>query len=255
LAQLRDVSQFVDEIANLRHNPRQPWVGSSAFAHKGGMHVNAVQKVARSFEHIDPTVVGNCRRVLVSDLAGRSNIVFKAQELGFSLTNETPELKDILARVKELEHAGYEFEAAEGSLALLISKILKHQEPPFKVCSYNLTMHGDDHDSIWVASVKVSVGGKTARKIAEGDGPVYALDTALRRALARFYPKLKDVRLTDYKVRILDSVTGTAAITRVLIQSSMGEKEWGTVGASTDIIGASLQALVDSYEYALVKCM
>ena len=131
LAQLRELSQFVDEIANFRHNPRQPWVGQTAFAHKGGMHVNAVQKVARSFEHIDPALVGNRRRVLVSDLAGRSNIVMKAQELGFRVTNDTPELKTILARIKELEHEGFEFEAAEASLALLISRELQHKKLPF----------------------------------------------------------------------------------------------------------------------------
>jgi 2-isopropylmalate synthase len=250
---LHELSQFVDEIANLRHNPRQPWVGATAFAHKGGMHVNAVQKVAHSFEHIDPAAIGNTRRVLISDLAGRSNIVMKARELGFNLGNDTPELKAILTRIKELEHQGYEFEAAEGSLALLIQKILKHQEPPFVVDAYHVSMRRDSAASICEATIKVRVGGERAHTVAEGDGPVNALDSALRAALGRFYPKLNDVRLTDYKVRILDSGTGTAAKTRVLIESSDGKDEWGTVGASDNIIEASLQALVDSVEYRLMR--
>jgi 2-isopropylmalate synthase len=250
---LKELSQFVDEIANLRHNPRQPWVGASAFAHKGGMHVNAVQKVAQSFEHIDPSAVGNARRVLISDLAGRSNIVLKAQELGFKLADGTPELKTILARVKELEHEGYEFEAAEGSLALVIRKILKHQEPPFKVQAYHVSMRSDGTSSICEATVKVRVGDQVAHTAAEGDGPVNALDEALRAALVRFFPQLRQVRLTDYKVRILESSTGTAAKTRVLIQSSDGAEEWSTVGVSFNIIEASLQALVDGIEYRLLK--
>jgi 2-isopropylmalate synthase len=253
LAQLRDLSQFVDEIANFRHNPRQPWVGQTAFAHKGGMHVNAVQKVVRSFEHIDPALVGNRRRVLVSDLAGKSNIVMKAQELGFPLTNETPELKSILTRIKALEHEGYEFEAAEASLALLISRALKHEDLPFTVDAYHVSMRRDGPSSICEATVKVRVGAEGGHTVAEGDGPVNALDKALRAALVRFYPRLQQVVLTDYKVRILESSTGTGARTRVLIQSTDGKREWGTVGVNDNIIEASLQALVDSLEYALMK--
>jgi 2-isopropylmalate synthase len=209
--------------------------------------------VARSFEHIDPRVVGNSRRVLVSDLAGRSNIVMKAQELGFALTNDTPELKLILAKIKQLEHQGYEFEAAEGSLALLISKILKHQESPFIVNAYHVSMRTSGNSSICEATVKVRVGGESAHTVAEGGGPINALDSALRAALVRFYPQLQHITLTDYKVRILDTASGTAAITRVLIETSDGKDEWGTVGASANIIEASLQALVDSLEYALMR--
>jgi len=253
LVMLKDLSQFVDEIANIRHNPRQPWVGAAAFSHKGGTHVNAVQKVASSYEHIDPARVGNTRRVLVSDLAGRSNIVLKAQELGFKINNETPELRAILNRIKELEHQGYEFEAAEGSLALLIRKILKHQDPPFLVDAYHVSMRRDGANSICEATIKVRVGSEGAHTVAEGDGPVNALDSALRGALSRFYPELRKVQLTDYKVRILDSATGTAAKTRVLIESTDGKEEWGTVGASENIIEASLQALMDSMEYRLMK--
>jgi 2-isopropylmalate synthase len=251
LVQLRELSLFVDEIANLRHNPRQPWVGLTAFAHKGGMHVNAVQKVTRSFEHADPALVGNRRRVLVSDLAGKSNIVMKAQELGFAVTNETPELKGILARIKELEHEGFEFEAAEASLALLISRALHHKDLPFTVDGYHVSMRRDGPNSICEATVKVRVGSQAGHTVAEGDGPVNALDKALRTALVKFYPHLQKVVLTDYKVRILESSSGTGARTRVLIESTDGKEQWGTVGVNDNIIEASLQALVDSMEYAL----
>ncbi len=253
IAQLQDLSQFVDEIANIRHNPRQPWVGAAAFSHKGGTHVNAMQKTASSYEHIDPAKVGNTRHVLVSDLAGRSNIVLKAQELGFKMDNDTPELRAILTRIKELEHKGYEFEAAEGSLALLIRKILKHKEAPFKVEAYHVSMRRDAGGSSCEATVKVRVGDELAHTVAEGDGPVNAIDTALREALVKFYPHLKKVTLTDYKVRIIDTEIGTAAKTRVLIESTDGKDEWGTVGADDNIIEASLRALVDSMEYALLR--
>jgi 2-isopropylmalate synthase len=242
----------VDEIANVRHDPRQPWVGATAFAHKGGMHVNAVQKNPHSFEHIDPELVGNRRRVLISDLAGRSNIVLKAQELGIPIHNDTPELRDILNRIKELEHQGYEFEAAEGSLAVLIRKALAHVEPRFVVDAYHVSMRSTRGASICEATIKVRVGSAAAHTVAEGDGPVNALDTALRSALVTFYPQLKKVHLTDYKVRILDTTSGTAAKTRVLIESSDGKDEWGTVGVSSNIIEASLQALIDSIEYRLM---
>src|SRR5436190_486992 len=253
IANLKDLSQFVDEIANIRHNPRQPWVGAAAFAHKGGTHVNAVQKVVHSYEHSDPELVGNSRRVLISDLAGRSNIVMKARELGFDLGNDTPELKKILSRVKELEHNGYEFEAAEGSLSLLIRKTLKSEEAPFKVDAYHVSMRRDGNASACEATVKIRVGEKRAHTVAEGDGPINALDSALRNALTKFFPHLQNVQLTDYKVRILDSSTGTAAKTRVLIESSDGKNAWSTVGVSENIIDASLQALVDSIEFKLAE--
>jgi 2-isopropylmalate synthase len=296
LAKLKELSGFVDEVANMRHNPRLPWVGAAAFAHKGGAHVNAVQKLASSYEHIDPSLVGNARNVLISDLAGRSNIVIKAQELGFKLTNDTPELKAILNRVKELENQGYEYEAAEGSLALLIGKALKHRELPFTVNNYHVSMDRTVGKSVCKATVEVHVGKRRAKAEAKGDGPVNALDGALRLALAKFFPQLKKVTLTDYKVRILtpdltklseklvDTIKkskfiprfskeqrskykpklskvfvsripriGTAAKTRVLIESSDGKREWGTVGVSENIIEASLQALVDSMEFALLK--
>jgi len=251
LAKLRELSDFVDEIANIRHDSRQPWVGSAAFAHKGGTHVNAVQKVIHSYEHVNPELVGNTRRILISDLAGRSNIVMKARELGYSIQNDTPELKTILARIKELEHQGYEFEAAEGSLALLIRKAIRHEQAPFKVDAYHVSMRRDGQISTCEATVKVRVGEKRAHTVSDGDGPVNALDAALRSALIKFFPRLQKIQLTDYKVRIIDTAIGTAAKTRVLLQSTDGEREWSTVGVSENIVEASLQALVDSIEYAL----
>ena len=254
LCKLRQLSMFVDEVANIRHNPRQPWVGSAAFAHKGGTHVNAVQKLASSYEHINPELIGNSRNVLISDLSGRSNIVMKAKELGLKLGKDTPELKAILEAIKEREHAGYEFEAAEASLALLIRGILEHNpELLFTVDSYHVSMRRDAKESICEATVKVRVGGKAAHTVAEGDGPVNALDAALRLALAKFFPRVASVQLTDYKVRIIDGVTGTAAKTRVLITSTDSQCEWGTVGVSENIVEASLEALVDSLEFALLK--
>jgi 2-isopropylmalate synthase len=252
LRKLKDLSQFVDEIANIRHSPRQPWVGSAAFAHKGGTHVNAVQKLASSYEHIDPSLVGNARNILVSDLAGRSNILLKARDLGFDLDESTPQVKSILQRVKDLEHGGYEFEAAEASLALLIRGLLEEKRPPaFTVDAYHVSMRGNGSSSVCEATVKVRVGDVVHHTVADGDGPVNALDGALRSALAQSFPRIAKVRLTDYKVRILDGVAGTAARTRVLITSTDGSREWGTVGVSENIIAASLHALVDAMEYAI----
>jgi 2-isopropylmalate synthase len=253
LPKLRELSHFVDEIANFKPDPRQPWVGMTAFAHKGGMHAHAVEKVANSYEHINPEAVGNSRRVLVSDMSGRSNVLAKAKELGFKLTTETPELKPILARIKELENQGFEFEAAEASLALLIQKQLEHRDLPFGVEGYHVSIRGDGSSSVCEATIKVRVKNEFAHTVAEGDGPINALDSALRQALSRFFPELQKLKLIDYKVRIIDSTTGTAAKTRVLIATSDGKREWGTVGVSENIITASLLALADSMEYALMK--
>ena len=253
LPQLRELSQFVDETANIRPNPRQPWVGAAAFSHKGGTHVNAVQKLLRSYEHIDPALVGNSRQVLISELAGRSNIIMKAKELGFDVAKDTPQLSAMLTRVKALEHEGYEFEAADGSLALLIRRALTDEPTPFRVDAYHVSMRSEGKAIICEATVKVRVGNERAHTVADGDGPVNALDGALRSALVRFYPDLQAVRLTDYKVRIVDSSVGTAARTRVLIESSDGTSSWTTIGVNENIIEASLQALVDSLEYGLLK--
>jgi 2-isopropylmalate synthase len=254
LAKLKELSMFVDEVANIRHNPRLPWVGSAAFAHKGGTHVNAVQKLASSYEHINPELVGNARNILMSDLAGRSNLVMKAQNLGFKLRNDTPELKQILTAIKEREHAGYEYEAAEASISLLIRGIMDHDpELLFNVDTYHVSMRRDKKETICEATVRVRVGNVVHHTVAEGDGPINALDAALRSGLVKSFPQLKKVSLTDYKVRIIDTATGTAAKTRVLITSTDGKREWGTVGVSENIIEASLEALVDSLEFALLK--
>ena len=255
LAQLKELSQFVDETANIRPNPRLPWVGAAAFSHKGGTHVNAVQKVIRSYEHIDPALVGNTRHVLISDLAGRSNIVMKARELGFDVTNATPQLREMLARIKELEHQGYEFEvgrrlagAAHPPRADRRRRRRSSSTPTTCRCAATA------HASVCEAVVKVRVGDESEHRVAEGDGPVNALDAALRARARPLLPRSSsDVQLTDYKVRIIDSTSGTAARTRVLIESSDGTAEWGTVGVNDNIVEASLQALVDSLEYALVK--
>jgi 2-isopropylmalate synthase len=253
LVMLKEMSQFVDEIANMRPNPRLPWVGAAAFSHKGGQHVNAVQKLVSSYEHIDPTLVGNSRHVLMSELAGRSNIIMKARELGFDVSKETPELNAMLQRVKALEHEGYEFEAADGSLALLIRRTVKHEKKPFTVDAYHVSMRSSGNSSVCEATVKVVVGSEHGHTVAEGDGPVNALDGALRSALLKFYPDLASVRLTDYKVRIVNSSSGTAAVTRVLIESTDGTSTWTTIGVDENIIEASLQALVDSLEYGLLR--
>lgn len=253
LPKLRELSEYVDEIANMAHDPRQPWVGKTAFAHKGGIHVHAIERVARSYEHIDPTAVGNQRRVLVSDMAGRSNILVKARELGFDLRPDQAETKAITARIKERENEGCEFEAAEASLALLMARALgRNTGSKFHVEAYHVSIRGDAASAVCEATVKVRVGDRVHHTVADGDGPVNALDGALRGALAQPFPLLREVRLTDYKVRILDSVAGTAAKTRVLIVSGDGHREWGTVGVSENIITASLQALIDSIEYALL---
>ncbi|MGB7217966.1 MAG: citramalate synthase [Vicinamibacterales bacterium] len=249
---LKELSQFLDEVANVRPNPRLPWVGAAAFSHKGGTHVNAVQKLLRSYEHVDPAVVGNTRHVLISELAGRSNIIMKARELGFDVTKDTPQLGAILTRVKALEHEGYEFEAADGSLALLIRRALGEQAAPFSIDAYHVSMRAEGEASVCEATVKVRAGAEHAHTVADGDGPVNALDAALRAALVKFYPRLAAVRLTDYKVRIVDSSVGTAARTRVLIESRDETSTWTTVGVHENIIEASLQALVDSFEYGLI---
>lgn len=255
LSQLTRLSHFVDDLANNAHNIRAPYVGSTAFAHKGGMHVNAVQKVAHSFEHISPETVGNRQRILVSELSGQSNVLMKAEELGIEVEKGSPEALGILQRLKELEEQGYEFEAAEASFELLIRQQLKTYQPFFELKEYHCTFRRDgvrDYQSC-SATVKLVVDGKEEYCVAEGDGPVNALDAALRKALRPAYPHLDEMELEDYKVRIIDSHMGTAAKTRVLILSSANHDTWGTVGVSHNIITASWHALVDSVEYFLSK--
>jgi 2-isopropylmalate synthase len=251
LGQLRDLSLFFDELANLRPDPKAPFVGHSAFTHKGGQHANAAQKVARSYEHIDPALVGNRTRVLVSDMAGRSSLALKAKELGIVLDEKRPEMKDLIDELKEREFRGYEYEAADASFKLLVAKAIGQRKSFFEVENYRVIIerHGAD---LWAeATVKVKVNGESVHTVAEETGPVGALDKALRLALEKTYPQLRDMRLRDYKVRILEGNNGAGSRTRVLIESGDGNSIWGTVGVSDNIIDASWEALRDSVEFKL----
>ncbi|MFZ4694896.1 MAG: citramalate synthase [Verrucomicrobiia bacterium] len=255
LRRLRQLSNFVDDLANLRPDVRAPFVGDSAFAHKGGQHVNAVAKSISTYEHIPPESVGNRRRVLVGELSGRSTVLMKARELGMDLDANSPEVREILTQVKRLEHLGFEFEAADASFFLLVRRALRRREPPFRLVEYHIAMRRAEGQEAGIAeaTLKLEVKGAVVHTVAEGDGPVNALDGALRKALLPRFPGIQRMRLTDYKVRILDSRSGTAARTRVLIESSDGKGEWGTVGVSDNIIEASWQALADSVEYFLLR--
>lgn len=251
LAQLRDLSLFFDELANLRPDPKAPFVGLSAFAHKGGLHANAAQKVARSYEHIDPALVGNRTRVLVSDMAGRSSLALKAKELGLELDEKRPEMKALIEELKEREFRGYEYEAADASFRLLVARHTGQAKQYFKIENYRVIIerHGDD---LWAeATVKLTVNGETRHTVAEDSGPIGALDKALRLALETTYPQLRDVKLRDYKVRILEGGSGAGSRTRVLIESGDGHRIWGTVGVSENIVDASWEALRESVEYKL----
>jgi 2-isopropylmalate synthase len=253
LRELRDVSRFVSELANRKPWDAQPYVGDSAFAHKGGMHVSAVLKHPETYEHIDPQLVGNHRRVLVSELAGKSNIVWKAREFGIDIDQDTPDSRRILERLKQLEDEGFQFEGAEASFELLMERALGRHRPHFERDAYRVIVEeqsGDD-EPVAEATVRVRVKGILEHTAAAGNGPVNALDHALRKALEQFYPNLKEMRLLDYKVRILDESKGTAAKTRVLITSGDTRETWGTVGVADNIIEASWLALVDSVEYKL----
>jgi 2-isopropylmalate synthase len=253
LRELRDLSRFVSELANRKPWDAQPYVGDSAFAHKGGMHVSAVVKHPETYEHLDPASVGNRRRVLVSELAGRSNILWKAREYGIDIEQDTPASRRILERLKALEDEGFQFEGAEASFELLMERALGRHQPYFQLEAYRVIVEEQsaDGEPAAEATVRVRVKGMLEHTAAAGQGPVNALDHALRKALEEFYPSLKELHLLDYKVRILDESKGTAAKTRVLITSGDSEETWGTVGVGDNIIEASWQALVDSVEYKL----
>ena len=253
LKHLREISRFVNEVANLIPDEKQPYVGNSAFAHKGGTHVDAVKKTARSFEHINPELVGNRRRILVSELSGKSNVLLKARELNLDLTKETPRTQAILERVKNLEYEGYQFEAAEASFELLLKKIMGSYHPFFELEGFEVKVVNRAGELLSEATIELKVKGEKEICKAFGDGPVNALDSALRKALERFFPSLKGMHLTDFKVRVLDAKEGTAAKVRVLIESADRESSWSTVGVSENIIEASWEALIDSVEYKLIK--
>jgi 2-isopropylmalate synthase len=252
LARLSPLSHAISELANITPNDHLPFVGRSSFAHKAGMHVDAVYKNPQTFEHIDPALVGNDRRFLISELAGGSSIAGKAKEFGVDLAKSSPETKAILDRVTQMEHEGYAFDGAEASFELLMRRALGDHRPLFDPIYYRVVVdrNGEDSEKI-LATVKLTAEGETYLEAAEGDGPVNALDGALRQCLRAAYPDLDSIRLVDYKVRVLSASEGTAAKVRVLIESAARNEVWNTVGVSTNIVEASWRALVDSLEYGL----
>jgi 2-isopropylmalate synthase len=257
LARLAEASRLIYEIANLEPNKRQPYVGQSAFAHKGGLHVAAVQKNAETYEHIDPALVGNVQRVLVSDLSGRSNLLAKAAEFGIDLESHPAVVRQLLQDLKELEAQGYAFEGAEASFELLMRKALEGERQRFfRLIGFRVIDEKRHADEAPIAEATIMLEGPDGaieHTAAQGNGPVNALDSALRKALAKFYPEIESVRLHDYKVRVLGSAEGTGAVVRVLIESGDEHERWSTVGVSHNVIEASWQALVDSMDYKLHK--
>ena len=255
LAHLRNVSNYVAEVANLLPNKRQPFIGDTAFAHKGGVHIAAVQKNPITYEHIQPESVGNHRRVLISDHSGRSAMLNKIESLGLTLQKENPQVQALLSSLKDLEYEGYQFEGAEGSFELLIRKAMGSHKPSFELlgCRIIVEKRQAHETPISEVTIMVKVGEVVEHTAAIGDGPVNALDNALRKALEKFYPELKEVKLLDYKVRVLSGNQGTGSKVRVLIESGDHKEKWSTVGVSENIIEASWQALADSIEYKLLS--
>lgn len=255
LERLSEISRFASEIANLTHNSHLPYVGESAFAHKGGIHVSAVMKKPETYEHVRPELVGNRQRVLISDLSGKSNILFKAKEFGVVIESSDPVTQKLVETIKDLEHKGYQFEGAEASFELLMKRVLGTYKKHFNLIGFRVIdeKRKEDEPPIAEATIMVEVGGKIEHTAAVGDGPINAIDNALRKALEKFYPSIKDVRLLDFKVRVLTTGKGTAASVRVLIESGDKTDKWGTVGVSENVIEASWQALVDSIDYKLYK--
>jgi 2-isopropylmalate synthase len=256
LARLTETSRFVSEVVNLAPDDHAPFVGLSAFAHKGGIHVSAVERNPLTYEHIQPEQVGNRRRIVISDQAGLSNILAKARSFGIELDKQNPACRQLLQRLKSLESDGYQFEAAEASFELLMREALGQRPSPFEVrgfqVHYDLTSGHNLVCATAMATVKVAIAGHDILEAAEGNGPVSALDAALRKALVNFYPEINSFHLTDYKVRILDGAAGTSAKTRVLIEISNGHQRWTTVGVSGNILEASYQAVVEGLEYGLL---
>ncbi len=254
LVHLTETSRLISETANLAHDERAPYVGDSSFAHKGGVHVSGLRKDTRTYEHVGPETVGNRRKVLVSELSGKSNILFKAREMGIELKNRVTLPAELLQKIKGLEDQGFQFEAAEGSFELLIREATGEYRPFFKLKGFRVISEMEGTKKLMCeATIKVEVDGTVEHTAAVGYGPVEALDNALRKALEKFYPEIKEIQLADYKVRVLNEKSGTAAAVRVLIDQRRKTDHWGTVGVSTDIIEASWQALVDGIEYMLLK--
>ena len=254
LKHLTELSRFISEVANVPPVNQRPFVGKSAFAHKGGVHVSAILKNSKAYEHIDPETVGNRRRVLVSDLSGKSNIEYKTREMDIKLNGGGADSSKVVNIVKALEDEGYQFEAAEGSLELLIKKVTGQFKDPFMLESLRVTIEKDgDNESTSQATIKVSVGDEKEITAAEGDGPVNALDNALRKALCGFFPEVNEMKLVDFKVRVIEGTDGTGAKVMVRIESRDSSEIWSTVGVSENIIEASWQALADSVQYKLLK--
>jgi 2-isopropylmalate synthase len=252
MKQLTELSRFIYEIANLTPVTNMPYVGASAFAHKAGLHVDALRKNRKTYEHVDPESVGNERRFLISELSGASNVLAKLENTKIAENKELA--RKLLTQVQDLENQGYQFEAADASFDLLIRKTLGTYKPAFELIKYHVNVERNDNGRIGTeATVKLKVDGVTEHVVSEGDGPVNALDAALRKSLDRFYPHIKDVHLIDYKVRVVNAKAGTAAKVRVVIESRDKERLWGTVGVSENVIDASWKALVDSVEYKLLK--
>ncbi len=254
LAELTELSRWVDEVALVQHNERAPYVGAAAFAHKGGMHVNAVLKTPTSFEHVEPEIVGNERRVLVSDYSGGSTILHKLRHIYPDLDRKDPRLREVLALVKERENEGYQYEAAEASFELLARGVFGEAPRLFELHGFRVIMgkHSEDEQPFAEATVQLNIGGRSAHTAAMGDGPVNALDIALRKALEPHYPEIADMHLVDYKVRVLDATEGTSGAVRVVIQTRNNGQAWGTVGVHANIIEASWQALTDSIVYGII---
>ena len=255
LKKITEVSRFVSELANLPHHKYLPYVGDSAFAHKGGVHVSAIRKSGVTYEHVQPEQVGNRQRVLISDLSGGSNILYKAGEFKIDIESKDPKVREILDQLKQLENRGFQFEGAEASFEILIKKALGQHKKFFELLGFRVIVEKKEEETppLSEATIMVRVGNRVEHTAAVGNGPVNALDNAIRKALEKFYPELMEVKLLDYKVRILSTKDGTGAQTRVLIESGDGESKWGTVGVSENIIQASWQALVDSIDYKLLK--
>ncbi|MDJ0811467.1 MAG: citramalate synthase [Desulfobacterales bacterium] len=254
LAKLKNLSRFVSETANQVPSSNRPFVGRSAFAHKGGIHVNAIMKNPRAYEHTSPDKVGNRRRVLISDLAGKSNVEYKARELGVALDGNGHDSRAIVDRIKALEEKGYQFDVADGSFKILVEKFTAQFRPLFDLESFRVSIEKNkDQPCTAHATIKIGVGASEEITAAEGQGPVSALDNALRKALGRFFPDLDGMRLVDFKVRVIDGREGTEARVRVLIESRDQDEVWSTIGVSEDIIEASWQALADSFQYKLAK--
>ena len=258
MSNLRNVSRFVNELANIMHFARQPYVGDSAFAHKAGMHVSALLKASETYEHIPPATVGNTQRVLVSDLAGKGNVLRKAKDLGIKIDPKSPKLAKVVSKLKELEGQGFQFESAEASFELMMKRTLGlgkkwkfFELEGFRVL---ISKRREGEPALHESTVRIKTpDGQSRHTVGDGNGPVNALDNALRKALIDFYPELKEVKLLDYKVRVLTPGKGTGANVRVLIESGDGTDKWCTVGVSEDVVEASYQALVDSIEYKLIK--